>query len=665
MTAAKGVFVGQRKDRMGARLLMMLTCIRLAEDFGTTYRVNWFPQGADAPELDHPQELFAQDWMDEHFLTPKEFGALSQNALPIWSFQSDTSPDRLITHLNAGRSVLVEEGFEVLAFPWEDVETIRPRYRDFIHGVGFTEEIREIMDCADARLSGQGVSAYHIRRGDILNGLPWKHTTWPAKIEPEELYEAHLAKNVDKAAIMFSDQPELISRFQKRYPRLMQMQDISDVSGMTRAQRDFLELYAMSRANSVIAPPVSAFSMAAARLSGQQHMTFREALTYEERNAANDKAIERLKSGPNKFLNSSEAAHIYSKVLFHLHSFRFEDRSVEAVEIAEPLLASGADNAFLPRLQALNLFYQKRWREALDLTEKSLADPNVWPEDWAALCALRCAILGQLGNRWRAAQSFCQAIWSKPLRPDVVVLSSRALYRDQLSLRLLPPTDWMLQRSMRRPWYSFNSFIAQRKVISRLPCNFDALLLDWADLAIDQKARRLLTSSKRLRTLEWGLKRPKDIMDEDLSVVSFSTQLRLHLGDLGRANAIDISRDIASKQPENPLYHKRLAELLEAEGDASRARLTMAEALACDPDNPFLIFAMGRLLERIGATEQGETQIIRAAELDIATASIQGMAGQIYLRRGNKAKARRFLQKAHNLYPSYKRFQNQLKRVER
>ncbi len=665
MTAAKGVFVGQRKDRMGARLLMMLTCIRLAEDFGTTYRVNWFPQGADAPELDHPQELFAQDWIDEHFLTPKEFGALSQNALPIWSFQSDTSPDRLIAHLNAGRSVLVEEGFEVLAFPWEDVETIRPRYRDFIHRVGFTEEVREIMDCADARLSGQGVSAYHIRRGDILNGLPWKHTTWPAKIEPEELYEAHLAKNADKAAIMFSDQPELIARFQKRYPRLMQMQDIADVSGMTRAQRDFLELYAMSRANSVIAPPVSAFSMAAARLSGQQHMTFREALTYEERNAANDKAIERLKSGPNKFLNSSEAAHIYSKVLFHLHSFRFEDRSVEAVEIAEPLLASGADNAFLPRLQALNLFYQKRWREALDLTEKSLADPNVWPEDWAALCALRCAILGQLGNRWRAAQSFCQAIWSKPLRPDVVVLSSRALYRDQLSLRLLPPTDWMLQRSMRRPWYSFNSFIAQRKVISRLPCNFDALLLDWADLAIDQKARRLLTSSKRLRTLEWGLNRPKDIMDEDLSVVSFSTQLRLHLGDLCRANAIDISRDIASKQPENPLYHKRLAELLEAEGDASRARLTMAEALACDPDNPFLIFAMGRLLERIGATEQGESQIIRAAELDVATASIQGMAGQIYLRRGNKAKARRFLQKAHNLYPSYKRFKNQLNRVER
>ena len=144
MTSKKGVFIGQRKDRMGARLLMMLTCIRLAEDFGATYRVNWFPQGADAPELDQPQELFTQSWMDDHFLSQKEFGKLTQNALPIWSFQNDTSPDRLIAHLNAGRSVVVEEGFEVLAFAWEDIEAIRPRYRDFIHRIGFTDEIRTL-----------------------------------------------------------------------------------------------------------------------------------------------------------------------------------------------------------------------------------------------------------------------------------------------------------------------------------------------------------------------------------------------------------------------------------------------------------------------------------------------------------------------------------------
>ncbi|WP_420584292.1 hypothetical protein [Ruegeria sp.] len=664
MTSAKGVFIGQRKDRMGARLLMMLTCIRLAEDFDTTYKVNWFPQGADAPELDHPQELFSTEWMDAHFLESAEFDALNKNALPIWAFQGDKSPQRLIEHLNAGRSVLVEEGFEVLAFPWEDIEAIRPRYRQFIHQIGFTEEIRAIMDRADARLSGQGVSAYHIRRGDILNGLPWKHTTWPAKIEPEELYEAHLAKNAGQTAIMFSDQPELITRFQEKFPDLLQMSDIADLSGMTRAKRDFLELYTMSRADQVVAPVISAFSMAAARISGQQRKVFRDVLSEGEFHAANERVIHRLQGGSGGFLNVSEASHIYAKALFHMFQFGAEDRSQEALDLANPLLEAGADNAFMPLLQALNLFYLERWHEALAMTEEALKNENLWPEDFAVLCALRCAILGRLKKRWRAARSFSQAFWAKPLRPDVVVLGSRAFYRDQLSLRLLPPTDWSLQRELRRPWFNFNSHVAQRKALIRLPCNFDFLLLDWSDLALDQKAKRLFSNPARIQLLVESLERAGGIPADDPRKQSFEIALRAKTGQMPHAKAIDSTRSIVAQRPENPLYHKRLSELYEAEGDQAQARLAMAESLACDPDNPFLIFAMGRLLERSGAIEQGENQILQSADIDEATASIQGVAGQIHLRRGNKGKARPYLQKAHDLFPPYKRFSNQLARTQ-
>ena len=664
MTITPGVFIGQRKDRMGARLLMMLTCIRLSEDFGTDYRVNWFPQGSDAPELDHPQELFSQEWMDQHFLNQNAFDALAKNALPVWTFQSDPSPDRLKAHLAAGRSVVVEEGFEVLAFPWEDIEATRPRYRQFIHRIGFTDDIRAIMECADEKLSGQGVSAYHIRRGDILNGLPWKHTTWPAKIEPEELYEAHLAKTKGQASIMFSDQPELIARFQRRFPDLMQMSDIADLSSLTRAQRDFLELYTMSRADQVIAPYISAFSMAAARVSGQQRKVFRDVLTEEEIEQANERAIQRLRAGPDGFLNASEAAHIYSKTLFQMNRLGSEDRAQEALDLAEPLLEAGADNAFLPLLQALNLFYLGRWEDALDLTNAALKDENLWPEDYAVLCAVRCAIQGHLKKRWQAAQSFCQAFWAKPLRPDVVVLGSRAFYRDELALRLLPPADWSLQRVMRRPWFNFNSHVAQRKVLVRLPCNFDVLLLDWADLALDQKARRLFQSANRLEMLQANLERMTDLPDEDPRVMSFNAILQKHMGQFSNAQAIDITRKVLSHHPDNPLYHKRLSELYEADGDLPKARLTLAEALACDPENPFLIFAMGRFLERSGAVEQGENQILQAADLDEATVAIQGIAGQIQLRRGKKGKARKYLRKAHDLFPPFKRFSNQLKRAE-
>ena len=663
MTSARGVFIGQRKDRMGARLLMMLTCIRLAEDFDTEYRVNWFPQGSDAPELDQPAELFTQTWMDDHFLSDDAFEALAKNSLPIWEFLTDTSPDRLVAHLGAGRSVLVEEGFEVLAFPWEDIEAIRPRYREFVHRIGFTDQIRTIMDQADAKLSGQGVSAYHIRRGDILNGLPWKHTTWPAKIEPEELYEAHLSKNDRQSAIMFSDQPELIQRFQKRHPHLLQMSDIADLSEMTRAQRDFLELYAMSRADQVIAPFISAFSMAAARISGRQRQVFRDVLSEQEQQDANSRVIDRVAQGPGAFLNVSEAAHVYAKAAQYLCA---NDQCEKAYELAKPILDAGSDNAFLPLLQALNCFYLSKWQESEKLARGGLENPHLWPEDYAVLSALRGAILGAQKKRWGAGRYFAQAFWAKPLRPDVVVLGSRMVYRDQLPFRLFPPADWGLQREIRqRRFAPFNNlYLVQQRVIARQPCNFDMILLDWSDLALDQKARRLFSDQTRMQLLATGLKGVKTIPADDPRVTSLDTMLQVQLGDLKPTKAIDMARQIVVHVPENPLYHKRLADLYESEGDLTRARLSLAEALTCDPDNPFLVFAMGRFLVRTGSSGQGEAQILHAADLDETTAAIQGMAGQIHLRRGNKGKARKYLKKAHELFPPFKRFANQLKRTE-
>ncbi|TMV09017.1 hypothetical protein FGK63_07810 [Ruegeria sediminis] len=662
MTDGRGVFIGQRRDRLGARLLMLLTCIRLGEDFGTGFRVNWFPQGADAPELDNPEELFAPDWMEQHFLSEKDFEDLNRTAAPIWSFQSDTSPNRLNAHLASGRAVIVEEGFEILAFPWEDIEAIRPRYRAFMDRIGFDPAIRAIMDRADRVLSGQGVSAYHIRRGDILNGLPWKHTTWPAKVEPEEYYERHLEKASGAPAIMFSDQPELLKRFQRGHPHLMQMSDIADLTGMTRAQRDFLELYAMSRADQIIAPIISAFSMAAARISGRQRLVFRDVLTEQEIAEANERVIGRVRQGPSVFLNPSEAAHIYSKAAQYLNA---GDRSKEAYDLAWPIIEAGADNAFLPLLQALNCFYLGKWAEAEKLAREGLNNKQLWPEDHAALCALLGAVLGARGKRWGAGRMFTRAFWAKPMRPDVIVLGSRMLYRNQLPERLCPPIDWELQRHVRQRSFTpfSNLHLVQWKVIVRQPCNFDMILLDWHELALDQKARRLLDSGDRLAQLKEGLDRVEAIAPEHPSRRSLAAMLGYRLGEVSAACAIDESRAVLALSNENPLYHKRLAELLEAEGDHQAARFAYGDALALSPDSPFLIYSSGRFLERIGAKDQGESQILQAAGLDNETASIQGAAGQILMRRGEDHKARRFLERARDLCPSYQRFANQLDRI--
>src|SRR6056297_3902788 len=247
----RGWFIGLRKDQLGARLLMMLNSIRLAEDYGTDFRINWFPRGAMAPKLDTPADLFAPDFMARHFIDNADFEALDDRTEPLWSFLKDQSPERLEAHLAGGGHVLLDEGFEIVAFPWEDGTDLRGRFRGFISHIGFNPVVGRRMAAVEAAMDAQGkrTIAYHIRRGDILNEAPWKHKEWPAKIEPDELYSAYLEKNADAGALVFSDQPESIARFTAAHPKVARIDDLVDLSDCKPVQRDFLELYAMSRAS--------------------------------------------------------------------------------------------------------------------------------------------------------------------------------------------------------------------------------------------------------------------------------------------------------------------------------------------------------------------------------------------------------------------------------
>ena len=258
--------------------------------------------------------------------------------------------------------------------------------------------------------------------------------------------------------------------------------------------------------------------------------------------------------------------------------------------------------------------------------QSGLQNPHLWPEDYAVLCALRGAILGAQKKRWAAGRHFARAFWAKPLRPDVVVLGSRMVYRDQLPYRVFPPVDWGLQREIRQKRFApFNKlYLVQHRVIARQPCNFDMILLDWSDLALDQKAQRLLNDPSRLQKLWDALRGVDKIAEDDPRYQSLEAMLSVRMDQLPVPDAIDRTRSVVRQMPDAPLYHKRLADLYEADGDDSRARLSLADALACDPDNPFLVFAMGQFLIRNGATGQGEREILHAADLDDASAAIQG-----------------------------------------
>ena len=66
-----------------------------------------------------------------------------------------------------------------------------------------------------------------------------------------------------------SDTPGVVQRMKQAYPALRTVGDMVDLGDLTPAQGDLVELYAMSRADRIVAPIISAFSTAAARLSGR------------------------------------------------------------------------------------------------------------------------------------------------------------------------------------------------------------------------------------------------------------------------------------------------------------------------------------------------------------------------------------------------------------
>ena len=655
----RGSFIGLRKDQLGARLLMMLNCIRLAEDYDADFRINWFPRGAAAPKLDTPSDLFDQAFIDRHFIDNAAFEELDSITKPIWTFLTDETPDRLEAHLAGGGHVLLDEGFEIVAFPWEDVDDLQKRFRGFISRIAFNPVVQDHIERIDAVMSeGRGrVIAYHIRRGDILNEYPWKHKEWPAKIEPDELYSAYLEKNADAGALVFSDQPESIARFTAAHPQVRSITDLVDLDQCKPVQRDFLELFAMSRASQIIAPPISAFSRAAARLSGQERKCFHEVMTLEERDVAYNTVTDRFGKGVSQFITPSEAAHVFVKVARRLQE---TDRDAEAWEIGQSILDAGADNAFLPLLQAANGIYLSKWDEALRLVDTAIDDPNQWQENYISALAIRAHILGALGKPSQAQQSFLRSFWQKPMLPDVAVVGSFMIRRQRLRPGAVLPFDRDTAMILPIRYQLHNIVLQQNKILKRRALDLSTIAIEWPWFAQDGKTRRLLETKHDLKALRDRLK-AHESYSPGAGPFSFCALLEARMGRLGIA--LVRNTEALEKAPNDPLVRKRQAEILMLRGDYDAALGQLQICRANAPDHAFWHFLTGVIHEQAGQATAARTAFEHAATMDDSTAELHAHLADLCRKTGDDAAATAALERAAEIAPNQQRYRNQRDRI--
>ncbi len=655
----RGCFIGLRKDQLGARLLMMLNCIRLAEDYGTDFRINWFPRGAAAPKLDTPTDLFAGSFIARHFIDNATFEALDPPPEPLWRFLKEEGPGRLEGHLARGKDVLLDEGFEIVAFPWEDGGDLHTRFRGFISRIEFNPVVARHMQAIETAMAAQGerTIAYHIRRGDILNEAPWKHKHWQAKIDADELYSAYLNKNPDAGALVFSDQPQSIARFTTAHPQVRSIDDLVDLSDCKPVQRDFLELFAMSRAAEIVAPPVSAFSRAAARLSGKERMSFGNVLSREEVDSAYEQTVQRLHRGPDAFITPSEAAQLFAKVSRWLHG---EGRESEAWQIGQAILASGADNAFLPLFQAINGLYLCRWDDALAHVDRALAAPGLWQENYVSALAIRAHILAALGKRHRARRTFLRAFWQKPVLPDVLVVGSFMMVRRRLRPGRTLPFDRDTLFQLKLPYQSRNILLTQNKVLTRRIVDLSAIVLEWPYFAMDGKMKRLMQSPAVLGRMKEAL--VEHAQEPGPGPYSFSALLEARMGDPEAGLARNAKAINAA--PDDPLLRKRHAEMLAMIGDFRGALDQMDRCMAHAPEHAFWHFVMGHVHESAGDVERARRSYVTAANMDDSTPELHASLAELCRTMNDTEGAVSALARAAEIAPNQQRYRNRRDRLE-
>ena len=135
-----------------------------------------------------------------------------------------------------------------------------------------------------------------------------------------------------------------LAHYTAAFPGLRTINDIVDLDNLTEAQRDFIELYAMSRCAKIIAPDRSAFSSTAAELGHAVKRAVNEDMTDEMSDAAHERLIARLRDRPDSFSGDGEIGQSLAHIGPWLEK---RERWEEAARLFGGHVARGLNIAFI------------------------------------------------------------------------------------------------------------------------------------------------------------------------------------------------------------------------------------------------------------------------------------------------------------------------------
>ena len=565
-----GSIIAHRNDRMGARIISMLNAIRIARDYDLPWFCGWTTGGRTHEECRDPTFIFDEAFVAEHFFDQDVLSRVYADLIDLSTVQTDGDKGRaaFLAKAAKGKSYLSGNAMGIITLPWEDEATVAHALPECLDAFRYSPPVAGMIEEIDALFAGKTLTAFHIRRGDIIHDPITSNKLWPNKYIPREFYEIKLERVLEDPSaqvLIFSDTPEEVDRLKQVSDRVMGITDLFGTRDFTPGARDYLELFAMSRCKQIFGPPSSAYSQTAMTIGDCHLQDVQSSLTARDQARAMDLMTDRLEAKSDLFLNMGDVGQCLHFLIEHQQEKGNPNR---AKRIIRDYMEDGLDKSFAYQLLCElsvaegELAYCERVRELAYQRPVYVDESMALVNGYSALHQL------ETGDWDTARARLHSAVWFRPLEPLVHGALNLALSVDAITPRNFYPFDPYVSRQKRSVFPSGRKALADLNEITPAGLDpdrrldflpWDIVVRDWRMVMGKRLNRAFSNKSKIIKT--------HDMLERAFQKLAGTAALTSALGVLKRATgdmdgALDAQRAAVATDPDNALYRKRISDVL-------------------------------------------------------------------------------------------------------
>nr|WP_162623821.1 tetratricopeptide repeat protein [Paracoccus saliphilus] len=586
-------------------MIALLNTMRFARSFDLPFVVHW----RDSDGLGDGTDLFDESFVARHFVDKPTYQQMKSKATSIGTVLQSATAEQFLDHLRDGRHVLLDPPFDVLKMPFEEEAEVHQTFRQVVEDLPLNPVLAQHLTALRTKLrDGKRTVAYHIRRGDLTSDMRAMNRAWPNKFVPDEFFEAHIRANLEGngvRTILFSDNQSVLDRYTAMFPDLLTFAQVADTDALTEVQRDALELFAISLSDLIVAPPSSAFSSTAKTIGGNEFRDVESDLSPDARHQALDVLAGRLRDQPDLFANEGEIGQYLVYACNHLVG---NGRRADFIRIARQRIEAGLNIAFVYAMTFREMYFDGQYEAICQLRAAVDRGFVAFQRSFAQVALYHGLALLMMGRREAALTQISSAFWHEPVEGEINALVG--LLRAQGDFH--PGNFWISDPEIEKLFpnnfivdqiRAFYSVPVQAGVLTfdKMVPNSRILVWEWPEFTrSDLRSHYKLQGHFRaiLKTLErrdW----PPEVQPH---FDSFAGMIALREGHVQQAEAMILSA--LAVKPEEPLFHKRLAELRLEQGRHDEALAATDEAIRLAPDAS-VFGAMRGLVQLRGGDAEG------------------------------------------------------------